>query len=144
MQEKIINGEKTAMTIRSDVSVAIVPFSASFSPYHIAVICDNLRHSRAGPHRGGLLQAPEQTRAGTLSGSLERDSPQRHATCGNHEPCPHESGGEGNDAPFGGNAVKIIVASIQDMLRNLARSEEIELNRVLENFAIARLFARLE
>ena len=40
--------------------------------------------------------------------------------------------------------MKIIVASIQDMLRNLARSEEIELNRVLENFAIARLFARLE
>lgn len=36
-----------------------------------------------------------------------------------------------------------IVASIQDRLMNLARSEEIELNRVLEDFAIARLFARL-
>lgn len=39
--------------------------------------------------------------------------------------------------------MKNVVASIQDRLRNLARSEGIELNRVLEDFAIARLFARL-
>ena len=39
--------------------------------------------------------------------------------------------------------MKNIVASIQDRLRNLARSEEIELNRVLEDFAIACLSARL-
>ncbi len=39
--------------------------------------------------------------------------------------------------------MKNVVASIQDRLKNLSRSEGIELNRVLENFAIARLFARL-
>ncbi|MFU8892041.1 MAG: nucleotidyl transferase AbiEii/AbiGii toxin family protein [Luteolibacter sp.] len=39
--------------------------------------------------------------------------------------------------------MKNLVASIQDRLRNRSRSEGIELNRVLENFAIARLFARL-
>lgn len=39
--------------------------------------------------------------------------------------------------------MKNIVASIQDRLKNLARSEGIGLNRVLEDFAIARLFARL-
>jgi Nucleotidyl transferase AbiEii toxin, Type IV TA system len=39
--------------------------------------------------------------------------------------------------------MKNVVASIQDRLRNLSRSEGIELNRVLEDFAIARLFARL-
>jgi hypothetical protein len=39
--------------------------------------------------------------------------------------------------------MKNVVASIQDRLKNLSRSEGIELNRVLEDFAIARLFARL-
>lgn len=39
--------------------------------------------------------------------------------------------------------MKNVVASIQDRLKKLARSEGIELNRVLEDFAIARLFARL-
>ncbi|MCU0750912.1 MAG: nucleotidyl transferase AbiEii/AbiGii toxin family protein [Akkermansiaceae bacterium] len=39
--------------------------------------------------------------------------------------------------------MKNLVASVQDRLRNLSRSEGIELNRVLEEFAIARLFARL-
>lgn len=39
--------------------------------------------------------------------------------------------------------MKNVVASVQDRLRNLSRSEGIELNRVLEDFAIARLFARL-
>ena len=39
--------------------------------------------------------------------------------------------------------MKNVVASIQDRLRSLSRSEGIELNRVLEDFAIARLFARL-
>lgn len=39
--------------------------------------------------------------------------------------------------------MKNVVASIQDRLKILSRSEGIELNRVLEDFAIARLFARL-
>lgn len=39
--------------------------------------------------------------------------------------------------------MKNIVASIQDRLRNQARTEAIELNRMLEDYAIARLFARL-
>jgi hypothetical protein len=39
--------------------------------------------------------------------------------------------------------MKNIVASIQDRLKNQARSERVELNRLLEDFAIARLFARL-
>ena len=39
--------------------------------------------------------------------------------------------------------MKNIVASIQDRLKNQSRSERIELNRLLEDFAIARLFARL-
>ena len=39
--------------------------------------------------------------------------------------------------------MKNLVASIQDRLKNLSRSEGIELNRVLEDFAIARLLARL-
>jgi hypothetical protein len=39
--------------------------------------------------------------------------------------------------------MKNIVASIQNRLKNQARSERIELNRVLEGFAIARLLARL-
>jgi hypothetical protein len=39
--------------------------------------------------------------------------------------------------------MKNLVSSIQDRLKNLSRSEGIPLNRVLEDFAIARLFARL-
>jgi hypothetical protein len=39
--------------------------------------------------------------------------------------------------------MKNVVASIQDRLKNLSRAEGIELNRILEDFAIARLFARL-
>jgi len=39
--------------------------------------------------------------------------------------------------------MKNIVASIQDRLKNFSRSEGIELNRALEDFAIARLFGRL-
>ncbi len=39
--------------------------------------------------------------------------------------------------------MKNIVASIQDRLKNQASSQRTELNRVLEDFAIARLFARL-
>lgn len=39
--------------------------------------------------------------------------------------------------------MKNVVASIQDRLKNFSRSEGGELNLVLENFAIARLFARL-
>jgi len=36
-----------------------------------------------------------------------------------------------------------IAASIKDRLQNRARSEGIPLNRLLEDFALARLFARL-
>jgi hypothetical protein len=39
--------------------------------------------------------------------------------------------------------MKNVVASIQDRLKNRSRSEGIPLNRLLEDFAIARLFARL-
>tara|TARA_R110002096_G_scaffold308062_2_gene502723 strand:+ start:1054 stop:1302 length:249 start_codon:yes stop_codon:yes gene_type:complete len=39
--------------------------------------------------------------------------------------------------------MKDLVASIQDRLKNLSRSEGIALNLILEDYANARLFARL-
>lgn len=39
--------------------------------------------------------------------------------------------------------MKNLVASIQDRLKNLSRSEDRPLNKILEDFALARLFARL-
>ncbi len=39
--------------------------------------------------------------------------------------------------------MKNLEASIRDRLKNLSQAEGISLNRILEDFAIARLFARM-